>query len=170
MWTLEQIILVFFHPIIPSERIKTRGNAWYQAWRSSVTRIIPLGDQQDISACLNKRKNISVFQSAMENLDLSCVWMRLMLPPYIIYRSLIITTWSSASNYILSYWYAYMLITYIWNCLPIVLKSDFCYNTCISHIEFFRPQHGYTLVLGTPSSNSDGPGHTKNNTMTDCRL
>ena len=62
VWMLEQIILVFFIPSFQAS-VSKQGQCLISGMRSSVTRIIPLGDQRDISACLNKRKNISVFQS-----------------------------------------------------------------------------------------------------------
>ena len=43
LWTLEQIILVFLYPIIPSERIKNKGKgyipAWYQACAVRLTEL-----------------------------------------------------------------------------------------------------------------------------------
>ena len=65
--------LGIFYPIIPSERIKTRAMLDISGMRSSVTRIIPLGDQRDICACLNKRKNISVFQSRWKSRSFLCM-------------------------------------------------------------------------------------------------
>ena len=80
VWTLEQIILVFSIPSFQAS-VSKQGQCLISGMRSSVTRIIPLGDQQDVSACLNKRK-ISQYFNRDGNLDLSCVWMHLMRHQY----------------------------------------------------------------------------------------
>ena len=69
---LEQIILVFSIPSFQAS-VSKQGQCLISGMRSSVTRIIPLGDQRDISACLNKRKNISVFQSPWKSQSLLCM-------------------------------------------------------------------------------------------------
>ena len=77
VWTLEQIILVFSIPSFQASVSKQGQCLIYQAcavrWPESSHSAI---SEIFCCACLNKRKNISVFQSRW-NLDLSCVWMRL---------------------------------------------------------------------------------------------
>ena len=72
VWTLEQIILVFSIPSFQAS-VSKQGQCLIAGTRSSVTRIIPLGDQRDISTCLNKRKNISVFQSRWKSRSFLCM-------------------------------------------------------------------------------------------------
>ena len=79
VWTLEQIILVFSIPSFQAS-VSKQGQCLISGMRSSVTRIIPLSDLQDISACLagQAQKYLSI-SIAMEISDFSCVWMRLMM-------------------------------------------------------------------------------------------
>ena len=72
VWTLEHIILVLSIPSFQAS-ISKQGQCLISGMHSSVTRIIPLGDQWDISACLNKRKNISVFQSRWKSRSFLCM-------------------------------------------------------------------------------------------------
>ena len=72
VWTLEQINLVFSIPSFQAS-VSKQGQCLISGMRSSVTRIIPLSDQQDISACLNKRKNISVLQSRWKSRSFLCM-------------------------------------------------------------------------------------------------
>ena len=62
---LEQIILVFSIPSFQAS-VSKQGQCLISGMRSSVTRIIPLSDQRDISAYLNKRKNYLSISIAME--------------------------------------------------------------------------------------------------------
>ena len=73
MWTLEQIILVVSIPSFQAS-VSKQGQCLISGMRRSVTRIIPLGDQWDISACLNKCK-LSQYFNRDGNLDLPCVCM-----------------------------------------------------------------------------------------------
>ena len=76
VWMLEQIIMVFPIPSFQAS-VSKQGQGLYSCliWgmRSSVNRIIPLGDKQDISACLDKRKQISVFQSRWKSQSFLCM-------------------------------------------------------------------------------------------------
>ena len=68
-----KIILVFSIPSFQAS-VSKQGQCLISGMRSSsVTRIIPLGDQRDISACLNKRKNISAFQSRWKSRSFLCM-------------------------------------------------------------------------------------------------
>ena len=73
VWTLEQLILVFSIPSFQAS-VSKQGHCLKWGMRSSVTRIIPLGDQQDISACLNKCKNISVGPFTLAKTKIQKTW------------------------------------------------------------------------------------------------
>ena len=82
VWKLEQIILVFSIPSFQAS-VSKQGQGLYSCliWGMCtlvINRIIPLGHiKWDISACLDKCKTSRYFNRD-GNLNLSCVWMRLL--------------------------------------------------------------------------------------------
>ena len=77
VWTLEQI-LVFSIPSFQAS-VSKQGQCLIWGMRSSVTRIIPLAAISKIFPLVWTSAKISQYFNRDGNLDLSCVWMRLMI-------------------------------------------------------------------------------------------